>query len=109
MTKKPVVYICSPYSGDVVRNTENARRYCRFAVDHGRVPIAPHLLFPQFMSERLERDEALQMGIRLLELCDELWICCDRVSSGMQAEIEYMENVLRRPIRHISDVGAADQ
>ena len=30
---RPIVYICSPYSGDVERNTEKARRYSRFAVD----------------------------------------------------------------------------
>ena len=31
----PVVYICSPYSGDVERNTEMARRYSRYAIDNG--------------------------------------------------------------------------
>ena len=30
---RPVVYICSPYSGDTERNVENAKRYSRFAVD----------------------------------------------------------------------------
>jgi hypothetical protein len=25
----PLVYICSPYRGDVARNAEAARRYCR--------------------------------------------------------------------------------
>uniref|UniRef100_UPI004029CC7A DUF7768 domain-containing protein n=1 Tax=Ruminococcus bicirculans (ex Wegman et al. 2014) TaxID=1160721 RepID=UPI004029CC7A len=30
---KPVVYICSPYSGNTRLNTANARRYCRYAVD----------------------------------------------------------------------------
>lgn len=29
----PIVYICSPYSGDTERNIENAKRYSRFAVD----------------------------------------------------------------------------
>ena len=30
---RPIVYICSPYSGDTERNVENAKRYSRFAVD----------------------------------------------------------------------------
>lgn len=30
---RPIVYICSPYSGDVAKNVNAARRYCRFAVD----------------------------------------------------------------------------
>ena len=49
-----LVYICSPYSGDVKTNTEKAKDYCRFAVEKGNVPIAPHLLFPQFMDEESE-------------------------------------------------------
>ena len=42
---RPLVYICSPYSGDTEGNTEKARRYSRFAADAGTIPIAPHLLF----------------------------------------------------------------
>ena len=29
---KPLVYICSPYAGDVEKNTEKAKLYSRFAV-----------------------------------------------------------------------------
>lgn len=43
---RPIVYVCSPYSGDVETNVAAARRYCRFAVDKGFIPIAPHLLYP---------------------------------------------------------------
>ena len=42
---RPIVYICSPYAGDIETNTAAARRYCRFAVEAGYIPIAPHLLF----------------------------------------------------------------
>lgn len=49
--KKPIVYICSPYTGDIKANVENARRYCRFAADTGYIPMAPHLLFPQFLDD----------------------------------------------------------
>lgn len=34
---RPLVYICSPLSGAVEVNQENARRYCRFAVDSGYI------------------------------------------------------------------------
>ena len=33
---KPVVYVCSPYSGDIDRNIANARMYSRFAVAKNR-------------------------------------------------------------------------
>ena len=48
---RPIVYICSPYSGDIEKNVNAARGYSRFAVDKGFIPIAPHLLFPQFMND----------------------------------------------------------
>ena len=62
----PMVYICSAYSGDVEGNTEKARRYSRFAVDQGAIPIAPHLLLPQFMKEKSERELAMFMEIAIL-------------------------------------------
>lgn len=88
---RPIVYICSPYSGDVERNTTQARRYCRYAVDSHCLPIAPHLLFPQFMDDRdpEDRDTALFMGIALLSKCAELWVFGPDASEGMQAEINY--------------------
>ena len=49
---RPLVYICSPYAGgDKEQNIANAQRYCRYAVDSGFLPLAPHLYFPQFMDE----------------------------------------------------------
>ena len=52
---RPVVYICSPLAGDMVKNQENARTYCRFAVEAGCVPIAPHIYFTQFMNDNDRR------------------------------------------------------
>lgn len=56
---KPIVYICSPFSGNIERNIKAARAYSRFAVDKGCLPIAPHLLFPQFLndSDQFERKQ----------------------------------------------------
>ena len=48
---RPLVYICSPFAGDTEKNTEKARRYSRFAVKNGAIPLAPHLLFPQFLDD----------------------------------------------------------
>lgn len=63
---RPVVYICSPLAGDMLKNQENARTYCRFAVEAGCVPIAPHIYFTQFMNDndRRERDLALFIDYR---------------------------------------------
>jgi len=32
---RPLVYIASPFSGDMERNTRKAQGYCRFAVSEG--------------------------------------------------------------------------
>ena len=32
---RPLVYICSPYAGDILSNIGAARSYSRFAVDYG--------------------------------------------------------------------------
>ena len=69
---RPLVYICSPYSGDVEMNTQKARRYSRFAVDQDAIPLATHLLLPQFMSETTERDLALFMDMVIIGRCEEM-------------------------------------
>ena len=86
----PMVYICSAYSGDVEGNTEKARRYSRFAVDAGRIPIAPHLLLPQFMEEESERELAMFRDIAILSKCRELWVF-GNPTAGMLNEIAYAE------------------
>ena len=86
----PMVYICSAYSGDVEGNAEKARRYSRFAVDTGKIPIAPHLLLPQFMEEESERERAVFMDIAILSKCREWWVFGER-TAGMLNEIAYAE------------------
>lgn len=87
---RPVVYICSPLSGDMDGNQAKARTYCRHAVDAGYIPIAPHIYFPQFMNEYnpRERNLSLFMDIVLLSKCAELWVFGDTISKGMRVEIE---------------------
>ena len=84
---RPVVYICSPYSGDTERN---ARRYSRFAVDRHYLPITPHIYFTQFMDDNVpeERNTAIFMNWVLMSKCVELWVFGETISSGMKAEIE---------------------
>lgn len=98
----PVVYICSRYSGDVERNTALARKYSRLAVDQGYVPLTPHLLLPQFLSEETERDLAISMDLRFLSLCQELWVCGAEISEGMRREIDRATE-MKIPIRHIKE------
>ena len=87
---RPIVYICSPYAGDIEKNVNAARGYSRFAVDKGFIPLAPHLLFPQFMNDTdpQERELGLFFGNALMSKCSEVWVFGSFISPGMQAEIK---------------------
>ena len=87
---RPIVYICSPYAGDVETNVQKARRYCRFAVDKGYIPIAPHLLFTQFLNDDnpKERQLGIFFGNAVMSKCSEVWVFGEHISNGMEAEIK---------------------
>ena len=87
---RPIVYICSPFSGDVEGNIASAQRFSRFAVDKGYIPIAPHLLFPQFLNDNdpKERQLGLFFGNALMSKCAEVWVFGSIISPGMAAEIK---------------------
>ena len=98
----PVVYICSPYSGDISRNTEMARRYSRYAIKRGCIPITPHLYLPGILSEETERDLAIGIDLAVLGRTDELWICGDVISEGMKREIAHA-TAMGLPMRCIKE------
>lgn len=99
---RPLVYICSPYSGDIKTNTRKAQLYSRFAVTKGAIPLAVHLLFPQFMSEEYERHLALYMGSVILAKCSEIWVFGGKISDGMAVEIAKAER-LGKTIRYFTE------
>ena len=86
---RPLIFICSPYRGDVDTNTQNARRYCRFALQQNGIPFAPHLMFTQFLNDDVpvERDAGLRLGMEMLKRCDELW-AFGSPTEGMALEIQ---------------------
>ena len=99
-----LVYIASPYAGDIEYNTRMAIQYCRYAAGCGVIPLAPHLLLPRFLCESnpAEREQGIKMGLRLLALCSELWVFGSRISEGMSREIAEAE-MLGIPIRYVSE------
>ena len=88
-TYRPLVYICNRFSGDVSENILAARKYCRFAVDSNAIPVASHLLYPQFLNDLNPKEHELGLffGNILMDKCDEVWIFSDgEYSTGMKAE-----------------------
>lgn len=88
MQKK--VFICSPFRGDMEGNAKKAVAYSRMACEKGYLPIAPHLLFPQFLQEGIEAERKLgiKMGLELLLCCDEVWVFGE-ATEGMAVEIAF--------------------
>lgn len=99
---RPLVYICSPYSGNIKRNIYMARLYSRFAVARNMIPLAPHLLLPQYLDEATERRLALRMDIVFLGKCSEVWVFGAEISDGMAFEIEKARRQ-RKTIRHFTE------
>ena len=101
---RPLVYICSPYSGNIENNIKSARRYSRFAVEMGYIPFTPHLLYPQFLDDSNPNERALGLffGNVLMSKCAEVWVFGGYVSPGMSAEIEKARHK-KYTIRYFSD------
>ena len=100
-----LIYVASPYAGDIEQNTEFARKACRHVMSEGHAFFAPHLLYPQLLddSKPQERQAGLDMGLAMLPRCDELWCYGDRISFGMHLEIE---EAVRRgiPVRRVMEL-----
>ena len=95
------VYICSPYKGNIEKNTARARIYCRFAFEEGFVPVAPHLYYPQFLDDgdNDERAAGMRYGLEAMWQCREVWVFGRMISEGMGAEIELASD-LKIPIKY---------
>ena len=99
-----LIYVASPYAGDIEKNTEFAKSACRHVMNEGHAFFAPHLLYPQFLddSNPQERQAGLDMGLAMLPRCDELWCYGDRISYGMHLEIEEAGR-LGIPVRRVME------
>jgi hypothetical protein len=93
------IFVCSPFAGDIERNTLYAQEACRFVVGTGNNPFAPHLFYPQFIDERTGRQAGIKRGIQMLVDCDEVWVFTELGrSAGMNQEID-IAGALPKPVR----------
>lgn len=99
-----LVYICSLYAGEVERYIRFAQEACRYAISQNCAPVAVHLLYPQLLDDMVpkERKIGIQMGLRILINCEELWLCGSPISAGMLYELKEGER-LGITIRGVSE------
>lgn len=103
-----LVYIASPLRGenpsekDYKKNIKQATEYCEKACSLGVLAFAPHLYFTQFYNDTIpeQREKGLEMGLAMLEKCEELWVMGTHISQGMRGEIVYAKS-LDIPIFHV--------
>lgn len=93
------IYVCSPLSAPtqkgIVVNMLSARAKChalneRFR-NYGIKAWAPHAYIPEMLNDNVpvERQLALDFGIKLLEMSDVIYIFGHKLSSGMKGELRY--------------------
>ena len=97
-----LIYVASPLSGNVEKNIKYAKEACRAVMDSGYAFFAPHLLYPSVLDDTIpeERQLGMEMGLVMLEKCDELWAFGPRISEGMAAEMREAER-LGIPVRRM--------
>lgn len=89
-----LVYIAHPlgHGPDREANRERAARWVAWAADQGVAPVADWIILSGQWSED-RRDDGLAIDFALIERCDEVWLCGDRVSPGMLAEANHASGV----------------
>lgn len=85
------IFICSPYRGNIEENTKKAAYYGKIAVGADMIPIIPHLYFPLFLDENNpnKRMKGIEMGLELLETCDEVYVFGFNITEGMKLELNH--------------------
>lgn len=90
MQANNMLYVCSPYRGDIARNKEYARRLTKAALDNGFVPVTVHLYLTEVTNDDIpeERRRGMAAGIAILENCKYILVG-DKygISEGMKAEL----------------------
>ena len=86
-----LVYICAPLRGEVEKNIEFARQKAQEVFQAGDIPVCPHLMFPPIADpENPVQDQAArEMGLRLVESCQEVHVYGPEWTEGMWAEIRH--------------------
>ncbi len=103
------MYICSPYNAKTeeerTANAAFAEKYCRYIVNEGNIPIAPHIYFTRFMDNGNEAERILgqEIGIELLKKADSMMVLIrnENISAGMEREIKYAANHLGIPVQMV--------
>ena len=96
------IFVCSPYRGNIEKNTNRAVFAARVICNCGHIPVVPHLYFPQFLDDKdqFARIRGIEYGIELMKECDQLWLLGPEISKGMEYELEVAKEIRIPVILH---------
>jgi hypothetical protein len=103
MSERPLVYIAHKLAGDWEANIADARLWVRAALLAGYAPVAPYLMAYDVLHEPEDRALGMEWDLAVLPRCDEIWLCGDTVSPGMQDEWKKAEAEGLR-VRHFGSI-----
>ena len=81
-------------------NTARAICYAEQVAAEGNIPIVPHLYFPIFLDENdpVQRMNGIEMGLELMEICDEVYVFGFEITEGMRFELDHARQI-KKPVR----------
>lgn len=86
------IYVAHPYRANtpegIEANKERVKDIARQIMCEGHMPIVPHLAWGFLTDSPEDWNDALYLGLKLLERCDEMWVY-GAVSEGVLDEIAF--------------------
>lgn len=94
---KPLIYVAHPFRARTIlginANIKKAKKYAKHLYTVGYTPIVPHanstFLFGKINDTPEEDRKVSEYDLRLLAECEYIAVCGDRISKGMQREIDF--------------------
>ena len=86
-----VVYISSKLVGDKIENEKKVNRLIKVALANNKVPLSTLRLYKDIydINNSLNRTNIKNAGLRLIDVCSEVWIDKNNMSSITDEEINY--------------------
>lgn len=85
-----LLYVCSPYRGEIRRNKEYARELTKAAINSGFAPVTVHLYLTEVLDDNKpeERSRGMAAGQDILKQCSYILLGEKYgISEGMKEEI----------------------
>lgn len=92
--KKKIVYIAHPIGGDVENNLQALKWiYQQLTIENEVIPFIPYIATVESLSDHVASERAAgfdhNRAIFRSGIIDEVWLYGERISDGMQIEIEW--------------------